>query len=140
MAMDRKVVEAKVDEVLSAKIKQSASARKEKQSSPDAGMPNAAGADNPFAAFGGAGMPDLSAMAGMQGGKLPLKMRIMTKLAGLAMNPKFARFLQKKWWPLWVVVGILLSGFIVVGAVLFLIWKMVKSIIGAYTDMFKKRA
>ncbi len=139
MAMDRKVVEAKVDEVLSAKIKKNAVARKEKQSTPDVGMPSS-GADNPFAAFGGGGMPDLSAMAGMQGGKLPLKMRIMTKLAGLAMNPKFSRFLQKKWWPLWVVVGILLSGFIVIGAVFFLIWKMIKGIIGAYTDMFKKRS
>jgi mannose/fructose/N-acetylgalactosamine-specific phosphotransferase system component IID len=66
-------------------------------------------------------------------------MRIMAKLAGLAMNPKYARFLQKKWWPLWVIVGILLSGFIVIGAVLFLIWKLIKGIIGAYTDMFKKR-
>ncbi len=140
MAMDRKVVEAKVDEVLSAKIKKNATARKEKQATPDVGMPNAGGADNPFAAFGGGGMPDLSAMAGMQGGKLPLKMRIMTKLASLAMNPKFSRFLQKKWWPLWVVVGILLSGFIVVGAIIFLIWKMIKGIIGAYTDMFKKRS
>ncbi|PQJ28679.1 hypothetical protein BSZ32_09310 [Rubritalea profundi] len=139
MAMDRKVVEAKVDEVLSAKIKKNATARREKQSAPDIGMPNM-GADNPFAAFGAGGMPDLSAMSGMQGGKLPLKMRIMTKLAGLAMNPKFSRFLQKKWWPLWVVFGILLSGFIVIGAVLFLIWKMIKGIIGAYTDMFKKRS
>ena len=140
MAKDRKVVEAKIDEILSAKIKKNATARKEKKSSPNAGMPNAGGTDNPFAAFGGGGMPDLSAMAGMQGGKLPLKMRIMTKLAGLAMNPKFSRFLQKKWWPLWVVVGILLSGFIVIGAVFFLIWKMIKAIIDAYTDMFKKRS
>ena len=73
-----------------------------------------------------------------QGGKLPLKMRIMAKLAQLATNPKFARFLQKKWWPLWVVVGILLSGFIVIGAVLFLIYKMIMGIVSAYTDMFKK--
>jgi len=138
--MDRKVVEAKVDEVLSAKIKKNATVRREKQSSSDSGMPNM-GADNPFAAFGAGGMPDLSAMAGgMQGGKLPLKMRIMTKLASLAMNPKISRFLQKKWWPLWVVVGILLSGFLVIAAVFFLIWKLIKGIIGAYTDMFKKRA
>lgn len=137
--MDRKVVEAKVDEVLSAKIKKNATVRREKQSSSDSGMPNM-GAGNPFAAFGAGGMPDLSAMAGMQGGKLPLKMRIMTKLASLAMNPKISRFLQKKWWPLWVVVGILLSGFLAIAAVFFLIWKLIKAIIGAYTDMFKKRA
>ena len=139
MAVDRKVVEAKIDEVLSTNIKKNATARREKQPSSGSGMPNM-GADNPFAGFSAGGMPDLSAMAGMQGGKLPLKMRIMAKLAGLAMNPKFSRFLQKKWWPLWVVVGILLSGFIVIAAVFFLIWKLIKGVIGAYTDLFKKRA
>lgn len=128
--MDRKTVEAKIDEVLSANSKKNAAVRKEKQQQQadpfPGGMPNME--DNPFAAFGGAG------------GKLPLKMRIMTKLAGLAMNPKFARFLQKKWWPLWVVVGILLSGFIIVGAVLFGIWLLIRGIINAYADLFKKRS
>ncbi|MGJ8673122.1 hypothetical protein [Rubritalea sp.] len=140
MAVDRKVVEAKIDEVLNANSKKSretAAAKKEQTPFAGGGMPNM-GADNPFAAFGamGGGMPD---MAGMQGGKLPLKMRLMTKVAQLAMNPKFSRFLQKKWWPLWVVVGILLSGFIVIGAVLFLIYKMVMGIVGAYTELFKKK-
>ncbi|MFC5051015.1 hypothetical protein ACFPK9_10350 [Rubritalea spongiae] len=138
MAVDRKVVEAKVDEVLNAnnkKSKANAAAKKEQHPFPG-GMPNM-GADNPFAAFGAmGGMPN---MAGMQGGKLPLKMRIMAKLAQLATNPKFSRFLQKKWWPLWVVVGILLSGFIVIGAVLFLIYKMIMGIVSAYTDMFKRK-
>lgn len=133
MAMDKKVVEAKIDEVLSANNKKTAAAKKEKQESNSFGgdMPDMSA--NPFAAFSGGGMGD------MPNGKMPLKMRIMAKLAGLAMNPKYARFLQKKWWPLWVIVGILLSGFIVIGAVLFLIWKLIKGIIGAYTDMFKKR-
>jgi hypothetical protein len=141
MAMDRKVVEAKVDEILSAnnkKTKETAAAKQEQNPFAGGGMPNM-GADNPFAAFGAmGGMPDMSAMAGMQGGKLPLKMRIMAKLAQLATNPKFSRFLQKKWWPLWVVVGILLSGFIVIGAIVFLIYKMVMGIVSAYTDIFKR--
>lgn len=131
MAMDRKTVEAKIDEVLTANSKKNAAVKKEKQQQADAdpfagGMPNMG--DNPFAAFGGAG------------GKLPLKMRIMTKLAGLAMNPKISRFLQKKWWPLWVVVGILLSGFLIIGAVLFGIWLLIRGIINAYADLFKKRS
>ncbi|MFC4992819.1 hypothetical protein [Rubritalea tangerina] len=142
MAMDRKVVEAKVDEVLSANNKKSAATRQAKTPGPTpSDMPNI-DPNNPFAAFGAmggmGGMPDMSAMAGMQGGKLPLKMRIMAKLAQLATNPKFARFLQKKWWPLWVVVGILFSGVIVVAALLFLIYKLVMSIVSAYTDIFKK--
>jgi len=129
MALDRKVVEARIDEVLSANNKKTAAAKKEKQdaSSFDGGMPDMG--DNPFAAFAGAGA----------NGKLPLKMRIMTKLAGLAMNPKISRFLQKKWWPLWIVVGILLSGFLVVGAVIFLIWLLIKGIFNAYSDLFKKK-
>lgn len=137
--MDRKIVEAKVDEILSANIKKSAAARKEPQQAEptSGGMPNI-GTDNPFAAFGSAGMPNLSSMATMQSGKIPLKMRIMTKLSSLATNPKYVHFLQKKWWPLWVIVGILFSGFILIGTVIFLIWKMLKSIFSAYTDLFKK--
>ena len=134
MAVDRKVVEAKIDEVLSANNKKQAAATKSDPFT-SGGMPNM-GADNPFAAFGAmGGMPD---MAAMQGGKLPLKMRLMAKLAQLATNPKFARFLQKKWWPLWVLVGILLSGFLVIGALLFLLYKMVMGIVSAYTDLFKR--
>lgn len=141
MAMDKKVVEAKIDEVLSANSKKSKERKMQQQEeSPFAGngMPDMEG--NPFAAFGAmGGMPDMSAMAGMQGGKLPLKVRIMAKLAGLATNPKFSRFLKKKWWPLWVLVGILLSGFIIIGIILFIIYKMVMGIVSAYTDLFKKR-
>ncbi len=137
--MDRKIVEAKVNEVLSANIKKSVAAKKEPQQAgpTSGGMPNI-GTDNLFAAFGGAGMPNLSAMAAMQSGKIPLKMHIMTKLASLAINPKYVHFLQKKWWPLWVIVSILFSGFILIGTVIFLIWKMLKSIFSSYTDLFKK--
>lgn len=140
--MDRKVVEAKVDEVLSAnnkKSKETAAQRQENNPFGSGEMPNMEG--NPFAAFGAmGGMPDMSAMAGMQGGKLPLKMRIMAKLAGLATNPKFSRFLQKKWWPLWIIVGILLSGFILVFGIFFLLWKLIKAILSPYTELFKKKS
>lgn len=132
--MDKKVVEAKIDEVLNANNKKTAAAKKDKQeSNPFGGDMTDMGA-NPFAAFAGAGMGD------MPNGKVPLKMRIMTKLAGLAMNPTYARFLQKKWWPLWIIVGILFSGFIVVGVILFFIWKLLKAITRPYADLFKKRS
>ena len=140
--MDRKVVEAKVDEVLSANNKKSKQAATQQQNgSPFAGsnMPNMDG--NPFAAFGAMrGMPDMSTMAGMQGGKLPLKIRIIAKLAGLAANPKFARFTKKKWWPLWVIVGILFSGVILVVGILFLLWKLIKAILSPYTNLLKKKS
>ena len=133
MAKDRKIIEAKIDEVLSANNKKAAASKAKSASStadPFAGgMPNMAD-NNPFAAFGAGAMPG--------GAKLPLKMRIMAKLASLATNPKFTRFLQKKWWPLWIIVGILLSGFILIAAILFLIWKGIKAIINAYTGMFRK--
>lgn len=128
--MDRKTVEAKIDEVLSANNKKNAAAKIEKQQRAadpfSGGMPDMG--DNPFAAFAGAG------------GKLPLKMRIMTKLAGLAMNPKTARFLQKKWWPLWLILAIPLFALLIVAALLFCIWLILRSIYRAYADMFKKRS
>lgn len=128
--MDRKTVEAKIDEVLTANNKKNAAAKQEKQqqaADPFAGgMPNMG--DNPFAAFGGAG------------GKLPLKMRIMTKLAGLAMNPRTARFLQKKWWPLWIILALPLLALLIVGVVFLCIWLLIRGIFRAYADMFKKRS
>lgn len=125
--MDRKAVEAKIDEVITANSKKNAAAKQEQKDAPNpfgGEMPDMEG--NPFAAFTGAG------------GKLPLKMRIMTKLASLAMNPKISRFLQKKWWPLWVLVGILLLIPIIIGLVLFGIWLILRSIINAYADLFRK--
>jgi hypothetical protein len=135
--MDRKVVEAKVDEVLSAKIKQNANARKNRSTPSGSKTPSLADT-SPFAGFGAGSIPDFSAISGLDGGKLPLKIRVMTKLASLATHPQIARFLKKKWWPLWIIVGILLSGFIVIALCVFIIWKFIMSIVGAYTGMFKK--
>ena len=135
--MDRKVVEAKIDEVLNSNKERSKQETSKGGSSPfaDRGM-SGADAENPFSAFGGMhGMPN---MAGMQGGKLPLKMRVMSKLALLATNPKFSGFLQKKWWPLWLVIGILFSGVILLAVLVFLIWRLIRTICNAYVDLFRK--
>ncbi|WP_018969834.1 hypothetical protein [Rubritalea marina] len=139
MAIDRNVIEARVDEVLSAndsRSQQNTRNASAAQGSPFAGtagsMPNI-DPNNPFAAFQGA-----QGFGAGGPGASSLKLKLLAWLTRLATNPKFTRFLQKKWWPLWVVAGILLSGFIVLGGILFLIYKMVQAIISAYTDLFKK--
>ena len=89
---------------------------------------------NPFAAFGAA--QGFGAAAGKA--PSPLRMKLIGWATRLATNPKFTRFLQKKWWPLWVLLGILFSGLILAAGVLFLIYKLVQSVVSAYTDLFKK--
>lgn len=132
--MDRKIIEAKVDEVLSANDKKAATTKQQNQAdNPFAGgMPGME--NNPFAAFGAA---DFSNMAGMA--KPPLKIRIAAKVAGMATNPKFKRFLNKRWWPLWLVVGIIFFAFALVIGLFFLVWKLLKALASPYTELFKKK-
>ena len=66
-------------------------------------------------------------------------MKLIGWATRLATNPKFTRFLQKKWWPLWIVAAVLLSGFLVIGGLLYLVYKLVQTVIGAYTDLFKRK-
>jgi hypothetical protein len=134
MAMDRKVVEAKIDEVLSANQDKNRQSQKARESSPQGNPFAGMDSSNPFAAFGAmGGMPNQPAT-----GKLPLKMRLMAKLSQLATNPKFAQFLQKKWWPLWIVFGLLFSGVLIVIALFFLIYKCIMAVYQSYADLFRK--
>jgi hypothetical protein len=104
-------------------------------------------ANNPFNGMGGTGgMPDLSAMFGKNGmpdlSKIPglsLRQRLTFKIVGLISNPKL-RFLKSKWSiPIWGIIAVLaLSGILVAGFV-FLIFKLLKTVLTPYIKIFSKK-
>jgi hypothetical protein len=104
-------------------------------------------ASNPFAGMGGAGgMPDISAMFGKNGmpdlSKIPglsLRQRLTFKIVGLISNPKL-RFLKSKWSiPIWGIIAVLaLTGILAAGFV-FLIFKLLKTVLTPYINIFSKK-
>ena len=145
----KKVIEAKVDEVMSGKPSEPAQKNTtQKQARPSDEQPE--GMPDLSAMFGGAGgaegMPDLSAMFGKSGmpdlSKIPgltLRQRLTFKIVGLMSNPKL-RFLKSKWSiPLWGVIAILVLTIILSLGILFLIFKLLKAILTPYINIFRKK-
>lgn len=129
--MSKKVIHAEVDEVIGKQsqpsVQKSAKKARQQAATPPSGFP-----DFDFSAFsgftaGGGGFPRMS-----------WRTRMMLRLASLAANPKIRRFLQKKWWPLWLPLGLLLIAFLIAAGILFLMWKFLRALISPYRDLFKR--
>lgn len=155
----KKVIEAKVDEVMSGKPSEPAQKNTtQKQARPSDEQPE--GMPDLSAMFGGAGgaegMPDLSAMfgAGGAGGpgaggmpdlsKLPglsWKQRMTFKLMKWGSSPKL-RFLKSKWcMPLWGLIAVILLALGLVAIVVLLAWKLLRYIFLTYFGfLFKKKS
>lgn len=132
--MSKKVIKAEVDEVITRKSKSSPS----KAVQPHQGSRQQAD----FAEFDFSQFSQFSGFTTGAGGfpKLNWRTRMMLKSAGWLANPKLRRFLQKKWWPLWLIVGAVLAVFLLVLGAIFLIWKIIRALFSPYRDLFKRNA
>lgn len=154
MSKSKKVIEADVEVVSSTKSNKQKSATPAKATKRPAKDQQA---DNPFAAFGAGGMggmggagmdgmPDLSALFGKDGMPdlskmpgIPLKQRLMFKFMRLLSSPKL-RFLKSKWsFPIWGVIAIVVVGLLLTVGVVFLLFKLLRALLGPYLDIFKRK-
>lgn len=70
--------------------------------------------------------------------KMGLRARITMKVMQLMANPKTARFFKKGWWPLWLLVGILIFSLAIVAGAIFMVWRLLLLITRPYIELFTK--
>jgi len=83
------------------------------------------------------GMDTLQKMMAQSGMKLPLKQRIAMKVMFFFTKHK-KKLSNKLLWPIWFVLGLVLAAVVLVLGLVFLAYKLVRSVLSCYADMFRR--